>query len=52
LVEGIAEKAKMLKTGARIISLRFLPDKPYLKLEYAFKIKMTWGKCQVLVYSK
>ena len=45
LVEGIAEKAAMLKAGSRIISLKSMPEKPYLKLEYALKIKMTWGKC-------
>ena len=45
LVEGIADKCKLLKKGSRILTLKSLPEKDYLTLEYSLKIKMTWGRC-------
>ena len=52
LVEGIANHCVRLKKGARILTLKGFPDRPYLRLEYSLKIKMTWGRCQVLMYTK
>jgi hypothetical protein len=52
LVDGIAKKCEKLKKGSRIITLKEFPTcYPYLKLEYNLKLKMTWGRCQVMLYS-
>jgi hypothetical protein len=53
LVEGIAKCCAKLKKGTRIITLKDFPTDgyPYLKLEYNLKLKMTWGRCQVMIYT-
>jgi hypothetical protein len=52
LVEGIVNKCSKLKTGTRIITLKSFPPRDYYILEYTLKVKMTWGRCQVLIYKK
>lgn len=53
LVDGIAKCCSKLKKGTRIIALKEFPKDgyPYLKLDYNLKLKMTWGRCQVMIYS-
>ena len=51
LVEGIAEKCVHLKKGARVITLKNFPPRPYMRLDYMLKLKMTWGRCQVMIYT-
>ncbi len=51
LVEGIAQKCAQLKKGARVITLKNFPPVPYLRLDYHLKLKMTWGRCSVLLYT-
>ena len=43
LIERIAELFGRLKRGTRIISLKELPERPYLNLYAAIKIRMSWG---------
>ena len=40
-----------LRLGARIISLVKLPERTYLQLYHSFKVKMTWGKAEIYLYS-
>jgi len=51
LVDGIADKCVLLKKGSRVITLKNFPPRDYLKLEYLLKLKMTWGRCQVMIYT-
>ena len=55
LIEGIAAKCAFLKKGARVITLKNFPateeTNRYLRLDYNLKLKMTWGRCQVLLYT-
>ena len=57
LIEGIVEKCALLKKGARVITLKSFSsseggDTPsYLRLDYTLKLKMTWGRCEVLIYT-
>jgi len=57
LVEGIAQKCSFMKKGSRIITLKeFAKNEagdlpPYLRLDYNLKVKMTWGRCQIMLYT-
>jgi hypothetical protein len=52
LVDGILDKCQFLKPGSRVITLKAFRVVNYLRLDYALKLKMTWGKCQVHIYTK
>jgi hypothetical protein len=45
LIEGIVKKCAYLKKGARVLTLKNFPERPYLRLDYNLKLKMTWGRC-------
>ena len=51
LVEGIADKCVYLKKGARVITLKNFPPRPNMRLDCMLKLKMTWGRCQVMIYT-
>ena len=51
LIEAIARRAALLRKGARIITLKNFPACDYLRLDLNLKLKMSWGRCQVLVYT-
>jgi len=50
LIDRITNKCEQLKKGSRIITLKQYPDRPYLIMKYALKLKMTWGRCFVYIY--
>lgn len=52
LVDGIVDKCALLKPGSRVITLKKFRVVDYLRLDYALQLKMTWGKCQVIIYTK
>jgi hypothetical protein len=52
LIEGILEKAKQLKVGTRIITLKSLPPNDAFVQAYSLRVKMTWGKTGVYVLEK
>lgn len=49
--EEVADKFALLKEGSRIICLKYLPERPYLKLEATCTSKFSWGLHEVLFYS-
>jgi hypothetical protein len=53
LVEGIVKKCEKLKKGARIITLKNFPTEEgsHLRLDYILKLKMSWGRCSVHLYT-
>ena len=52
LLVSIVDKMVNLKTGARVVALRLLPDREYLKLDQCLKIRMTWGNSEAYIYNK
>lgn len=54
IVEGIVKRCELLKKGARVITLKNFPATPlasYLRLDYTLKLKMSWGRCSVHIYT-
>ena len=43
LIRGVTDLIDRCKKGTRVISLKELPARGYLKLYAAIKVKMTWG---------
>jgi len=43
LVAGVADLLTRVKKGTRVVSLKEIPDRPFLELYAAIKVKMTWG---------
>ena len=52
LIHGIYEKAKLLKIGTRIITLKSFEDCDDWELLHNLRVKMTWGKTGVFIYKK
>ena len=51
LIDGVIHKANLLKKGTIIASLREI-DNENFKLLYTFRVKMTWGTCDVHILEK
>jgi len=43
LIDGVMDRLVNLKAGARIISLKPLPGREYIKMFATMKVRMTWG---------
>lgn len=52
LIDGIFNKAKQLKKGARIITLKNLPSSEEFEVKYDLRVKMSWGKTGVYILEK
>lgn len=52
LIEGILEKAKRLKRGTKVITLRSFPPNDVFTQKCALKVKMTWGKTGLYILEK
>lgn len=52
LIKALAEKGRLLKKGARVITLRNWADTSNYKILYYFKVKMTWGSNSVYVLER
>jgi hypothetical protein len=52
LTNGVMDRCVNLKTGARMISLKPLPERSYIQMYAMMKVKMTWGLHQVTFYRK
>lgn len=52
LIEGILQKARSLKVGTRIITLKSLPPNDEFTQLHSLRVKMTWGKTGVYVLEK
>jgi predicted nicotinamide N-methyase len=50
--ETVTNLMEKLKVGSRIICLKELPERPYLKKIAAFGIQMSWNVHKILVYHK
>lgn len=52
LIDGMYEKAKLLKRGAKIITLKnFAPNEEF-EIKYNLRVKMTWGRTGVYILEK
>lgn len=51
LMNSILDKAKSLKKGAILASLKMVDNESF-KLIQGFKVKMTWGSCDVHIFRK
>ena len=52
VMDGVADKCELLKTGSRLVSLREMPIRPFLKLQAACMARFSWGVHEVLFYTK
>jgi hypothetical protein len=52
LIEGMLEKAKKLKKGARFITLKSFPPNEVFEQKFNLRVKMTWGKTGVYILEK
>jgi hypothetical protein len=52
LIDGMYEKAKVLKKGAKIITLKNFPPNEEFEIKYNLRVKMTWGRTGVYVLEK
>jgi hypothetical protein len=53
LIDGITEKLKLLKKGARIMTLKsFEGLEEIYEMTHNLRVKMTWGKTGVYIYEK
>ena len=50
LVNGVTDLFERTKKGTRIISLKEIPERPFLELFATIKVKMTWGIQLVFYY--
>ena len=50
LVAGVTDLFTRVKKGSRVISLKAIPDRPFLELYATIKVKMTWGIQLVFYY--
>ena len=51
LVAGVADLLCLVKKGTRVISLKEIPQRPFLEMYATIKVKMTWG-IQLVFYYK
>ena len=52
VMDGVADRCGLLKVGARLISLREMPPRPFYKLEAACSARFSWGVHEVLFYTR
>lgn len=52
LIDGILEKSRLLKKGAKIITLKLLPPNDIFEVKHNLRVKMTWGKTGVYIIEK
>jgi len=52
LIDGMYEKAKLLKKGAKIITLKNFPPNEEFAIKFNLRVKMTWGRTGVYVLEK
>jgi len=52
LIDGIWEKAKLLKIGTKIVSLKSFDDCDDWEIIHNLRVKMTWGKTGVYILEK
>ena len=52
LIDGMLEKAKQLKKGARFITLKSFPPNEVFEQKFNLRVKMTWGKTGVYILEK
>ena len=52
LIKALCEKGKMLKKGARIITLKNCGNSKNFKMLYNLRVKMTWGKNGLFILEK
>ena len=50
VLEGIADRCRLLKKGTRLIVLNYLPDRPYIELQACCKVSYSWGLQQTNFY--
>ena len=51
-IEKVTDLFEKMKSGSRIITLKELPERPYLEVKVAFGIRMSWGVTKTWVYHK
>ena len=51
LVAAMADLFETIKKGSRVISLKEIPQRPFLTLYATIKVKMSWG-IQLVFYYK
>jgi hypothetical protein len=52
LIDGMLEKAHLLKKGTRFITLKNFPHNSIFEVRHSTRVKMTWGKTGVYVLEK
>jgi len=52
LLKALCEKGKLLKKGARIITLKNWEEPKYYKVLHCLRVKMTWGKNRIYILER
>lgn len=52
LMSFIERKIKLMKVGARVVTLRSLMPWDYIKEVKCLRVKMSWGRSEVFIYEK